>query len=239
MASLDSEFSAAHPGVIVDIPTGVGFCMYISAAPRCPRSVCFPSSASARATAKRNDFCFRARNQGWRNVLSADTFVYHSGGVSFADTQNPRKAPGAPDAAYALSRLRVRRSSPSWDPARALRAAIETRRLQKDSQPVVLSISHALGGGTHKARPELAQHLTTQATFLTLMPKSDGRVALRWLQEGSSLELFSSSIASTARSWIGCAWLACRVHIHHTLGVPPVLWGLARDLHLPPRLYGA
>ncbi len=234
VASLDSEFSAAHPGVIVDIPTGVGFCMYIRRAALSEVGL-FSVERFGKGYGEENDFCFRARNQGWRNVLSADTFVYHSGGVSFADTQNPRKA-------QALQTLRT--LYPDYesvvhrhilqDPARALRAAIETRRLQKDPRPVVLSISHSLGGGTHKHVLELAQHLTTQATFLTLLPKSDGRVVLRWLQEGSSLELYFQLDREYGAllDWLRMVGLS-RVHIHHTLGVPPVLWGLARDLQVP------
>ncbi len=232
--ALDSLFSATHAGVVLDIPTGVGFCMYIRRAALAEVGL-FSVERFGKGYGEENDFCFRARRSGWRNVLAADTFVFHSGGVSFADTQNPRKV-------QALQTLRtlypdyeaVVHGHILQDPARALRAAIETRRLQQDPRPLVLSICHALGGGTYKHVLELAEHLRAQATFLVLTPKGEGRVAVRWLQADSDLELHFhlDRDYGPLLDWLRMIGLS-RVHIHHTLGVPPVLWGLARDLQVP------
>lgn len=231
---LDALFSSTHPGVVLDIPTGVGFCMYIRRAALAEIGL-FSVEHFGKGYGEENDFCFRARNQGWRNVLSADTFVYHSGGVSFADSQNPRKAAALqtlrtlyPDYESVVHRHILQ------DPARALRAAIDTRRLQQEARPVVLSISHSLGGGTYKHVLELAEHLAAQATFLLLKPKSDGCVSLRWLQAGSDLELFFhlDRDYGALLDWLRMIGLS-RVHMHHTIGLPSVLWGLARDLQVP------
>ena len=40
-----------------------------------------------------NDFCLRASAQGWRHLLACDTFVFHSGEVSFgADSLSGKEA---------------------------------------------------------------------------------------------------------------------------------------------------
>lgn len=71
----------------LDIPTAVGFCMYIR------RQLLdaigpFDADTFGRGYGEENDFCMRAVNVGFRNVLCHDTFVAHLGGRSFsADTQ--------------------------------------------------------------------------------------------------------------------------------------------------------
>lgn len=82
LEGLDAIFADKLAGRMVDIPTAVGFCMFI-------RRDClnvlgtFNEQVFGRGYGEENDFSLRAANAGWRNVLCADTFVYHQGGVSF------------------------------------------------------------------------------------------------------------------------------------------------------------
>ena len=68
--------------MLVDIPTAVGFCMYI-------RRECldatglFREDAFAQGYGEENDFCLRARRLGWRHVAVPGVFVAHTGGASF------------------------------------------------------------------------------------------------------------------------------------------------------------
>ena len=69
---------AAYP----DLPTGVGFCMYIR------RQVLdelgdFDRATFGRGYGEENDLCVRAANHGWRNVLCSSAYVAHRGGASF------------------------------------------------------------------------------------------------------------------------------------------------------------
>ncbi len=67
---------------VVDIPTAVGFCMYI-------RRECldatgpFREDAFAQGYGEENDFCMRASQLGWRHVAVPGVFVAHAGGASF------------------------------------------------------------------------------------------------------------------------------------------------------------
>ncbi len=81
-ARLDAAFARANAGQAVEIPTAVGFCMFISR--RCLDEVgLFDEEAFGRGYGEEVDFCMRASRAGWRHWLAADTFVFHEGEVSF------------------------------------------------------------------------------------------------------------------------------------------------------------
>lgn len=81
-ARLDAIARRANPGEVVDIPVGVGFCLYL-------RRDCIDSVGPLRAEifaqgyGEENDFCLRARHLGWRHVAVPGVFVAHLGGASF------------------------------------------------------------------------------------------------------------------------------------------------------------
>ncbi len=66
-----------------DLPTGVGFCMYIRR--RAWQSLFgFDAATFGRGYGEENDFCLRAAAHGWRNVLCDNAYVAHVGGASFS-----------------------------------------------------------------------------------------------------------------------------------------------------------
>ncbi len=75
---------AATPDEPIDLPTGVGFCMLISAACRALVGP-FDIENFPRGYGEENDFCMRAAAAGFRNVLCPNAYVAHEGGVSFSD----------------------------------------------------------------------------------------------------------------------------------------------------------
>jgi O-antigen biosynthesis protein len=66
-----------------DLPTGVGFCMYIRRGTL--DAVGRFDPAFGLGYGEENDFCMRAAAAGFRNVLCDDAFVLHAGGRSFGD----------------------------------------------------------------------------------------------------------------------------------------------------------
>ena len=74
-----------HPAAPVDLPTGVGFCMLISAACRAKVGL-FDVENFPRGYGEENDFCMRAATAGFRNVLCPNAYVAHEGGVSFSES---------------------------------------------------------------------------------------------------------------------------------------------------------
>jgi GT2 family glycosyltransferase len=75
--------SALGPGDYVDLPTGVGFCMYVRRA-MLEAIGGFDQATFGRGYGEENDLCFRAAAHGWRNVLCHTAYVGHRGGASFA-----------------------------------------------------------------------------------------------------------------------------------------------------------
>ncbi|WP_020208138.1 glycosyltransferase family 2 protein [Gilvimarinus chinensis] len=76
--------SKVNDGLYLPIPTAVGFCMYIRRA-LIDQVGQFDSTAFGKGYGEENDFCLRAEAAGWQNILAADCFVYHEGGVSFSE----------------------------------------------------------------------------------------------------------------------------------------------------------
>jgi O-antigen biosynthesis protein len=82
VARLDALFARVNAGQSREIPTGVGFCLFL-------RRSClddigfFDEQHFGRGYGEENDFCLRAANRGWVNRLCGDVFVYHAGGASF------------------------------------------------------------------------------------------------------------------------------------------------------------
>ena len=79
---LDRLARRANGGDVVDIPVGVGFCLYL-------RRDCLAETGAFRAElfaqgyGEENDLCLRARRLGWRNVALPGLFIGHLGGASF------------------------------------------------------------------------------------------------------------------------------------------------------------
>jgi len=70
-----------------ELPTAIGFCMYIR------REVIdkiggFDEEAFGKGYGEENDFCCRARNAGYVDILDDATFIYHKGNMSFKEARN-------------------------------------------------------------------------------------------------------------------------------------------------------
>jgi GT2 family glycosyltransferase/2-polyprenyl-3-methyl-5-hydroxy-6-metoxy-1,4-benzoquinol methylase len=125
---MDTLFKNVNACKMIDIPTGVGFCMYIKRS--CLKGVgMFDVESFGKGYGEENDFCMRASRSGWRHVLCGDVFVYHKGGVSFSAAKDDLQRKGTetllklhPD--Y----LDIIRRHLELDPAKDLRAAIDAAR---------------------------------------------------------------------------------------------------------------
>jgi GT2 family glycosyltransferase/glycosyltransferase involved in cell wall biosynthesis len=131
-----------------DLPTGVGFCMYIRRA--LLDDVGLFDMAFGAGYGEENDLCLRAARAGWRNVLADNAFVVHTGGKSFAGQKSEL---GVRNMALLLERhphyLDMVRSYIRADPLRPLREAA-AMRLAVNAEPGrgVLHVIHDHGGGT-------------------------------------------------------------------------------------------
>lgn len=83
LTALDRLFATVNRHRAIDIPTAVGFCMFIRRDSLEALGL-FDAQRFGRGYGEENDFSMRAAKAGWRNVLAGDVFVFHEGCVSFA-----------------------------------------------------------------------------------------------------------------------------------------------------------
>ena len=171
----------------LEIPVGVGFCLYI-------RRDCLDAVGMLRADVfaqgygEENDFCLRARALGWRNVAVPGVFVTHCGGGSFGGAgrhllrRNQRLLnqlhPGYDALIEAFGRE---------DPLAGARRDLDLARWRAarprsaSGRPgTVLLITHAAGGGVEqRVRHACQAHRAAGRRPIVLRParSEDGRMA--------------------------------------------------------------
>ena len=202
---LDQVFAEVNAGQLVDIPTAVGFCMFI-------RRDClndagaFDAKLFGRGYGEENEFCMRSAQRGWRHVLTGDTFVYHKGGVSFAQTQSEHQRHGH----KVLTRLfpqydAVIQQHIAENPARNMRFAVDAALAKRSGLPVVVVVNHCRGGGTERHVVDFAQQLKGQAQVYLLTPEyENGPVYLRPFSQPQRAGLVLTPVHRCRNCWIHC-----------------------------------
>ena len=234
LAELDALFAEINSAHHIEIPTAVGFCMYITR--RCIEQVgYFDAQRFGRGYGEENDFCLRASDLGFKHLLCADTFVYHRGAVSFGLERESlvRKAMEQLRTLYPTYDQQIA-SHVAADPARQLRRRIDCARLRRSDKPRLLFINHCLGGGTDKHVQELAYLLEPQFEVLILKPHEGSKVTLEWSRGGEEFKLYFSiptNFDDLIRflQEIG----VMRLHFHHLIGHHPLIASLPRKLRVP------
>ena len=153
LAELDMLFRHANAGRSLDIPTAVGFCMYVRR--DCLNEIgLFDEQRFGLGYGEENDFCMRASQAGWRHVLCADTFVYHVGGVSFSERTARLQAQAQ------ITLLNLHPDYPNLigefirqDPVRPLRLAVDQERARHSPEQAMEVVREQ-----HAAATELWQH---------------------------------------------------------------------------------
>ncbi len=225
-AELDKLVAAANPVPNVELPTAVGFCMYIKRAAL--RDVgYFDEVTFGKGYGEENDFCLRATAKGWKHTIAGNVFVRHLGGTSFAKEKLKRieKAIATIHRLYPHYNAEVQRFIAS-DPLRDLRAAIDLARLKRLGKGSnMLFISHQIGGGTGKHVKELTESLTREGLgAFTLHPLSgtNGLIGLSHPDAPHIPNLYFS--VDTDREALKTALSALNIthmHIHHVINFVP------------------
>jgi GT2 family glycosyltransferase/glycosyltransferase involved in cell wall biosynthesis len=233
---MDSACAEANALRAVQIPTGVGSCMYIKRA--CLDDVgAFDEGTFAKGYGEETDFCQRASLRGWVHLLAGDVFVFHLGETSFGDSSEEGKAK-----ALAIMRERYpayEQSVARWiglDPALSLRLAATAALWRLSKRPVVLHVLHSWGGGTEKHVAELAARLVPSALQLVLVAKRSAQ-HVRFLllisepPDWRAVEFASATMCDVA-PFLSSFGLT-QVHVHHFVDVFDQIVPFLRQLALP------
>jgi GT2 family glycosyltransferase/glycosyltransferase involved in cell wall biosynthesis len=228
--------AAGH--AVVDLPTTVGFCMYIRR--DCLDEVgAFREDLFAQGYGEENDFCLRARHLGWRHVAALGTYVTHQGGASFGTAKQ-----------HLIERnlAVLERLHPGWlalveahaadDPLFAARRRIDRLRWRehvKRSQRSVILVTHNDGGGVERVVRRRAEALAAAGGLPVLLRPAEAQ-SVR-IHPGLAEDL------PDLRYRLPEEWPACiallqsarpeRIEFHHMLGHTPALLELSARLGLP------
>ncbi|HEY0183298.1 MAG TPA: glycosyltransferase [Rhodopila sp.] len=232
LAELDATCRTINAGRWVDVPTTVGFCMYIRRAAL--RAVGeFDAERFTFGYGEENDFCLRATDRGWQHRLACDTFVYHKGSVSFGDRATKLSE-------RAMKLIVERYPDYQRDVARHVgrgevipfRFAVTAALFRQSKLPVILMVAHELGGGVQRHVRALVERFHDQARFVLLEATDRGTtLSIPSLPSHPSLTLPAHRIDDLAL--VLRSMNLSRVHIHHLLGMDMDIGALVRRLGVP------
>ncbi len=230
--AMDAACRTANAGRFVDMPTTVGYCMYIR---RAALDVVgeFNAERFGLGYGEENDFCLRATQLGWSHRLACDTFVYHKGSVSFgqkAQTLMKRATEMIlqrfPDYTRTIARHVARGA------VNPFRFALTAELFRVSKRPVLLMVTHSLGGGVRHHIELLTERLADQAHLL-LLEGTDrgGTLSVPSLPGHPTLDVPAEGLDDLVRLLRSMA--VSRVHIHHLLGIDLDVRRLIHRLDVP------
>jgi len=162
-AEIDHVSHRIHPGKSMEIPTAVGFCMYIRRS--CIKEVgLFDAELFDQGYGEENDFCLRAAARGWTHRIALDVYVWHEGEVSFsfqaANCKHKayvRLCEKYPDYKQSIqSFLRQNPLLPYFNRLSYERLHIKSYR---NDRKAILFVAHNWGGGTEREMQAMAELL--------------------------------------------------------------------------------
>jgi GT2 family glycosyltransferase len=130
VAAIDRLASEIAPQVKVELPNGVGFCLYITRA--CREATGLLDDANYRdGYLEEVDYCLRAMEHGFSHLCALDVFVGHVGGTSFRTRRGSLVAHNKAKLARVFPEAGPRTSRfVRADPLRGARIALQNRLLQ-------------------------------------------------------------------------------------------------------------
>ncbi|MFN5745601.1 MAG: glycosyltransferase, partial [Methylococcaceae bacterium] len=231
VATLDSTFAVINAGLTVDLPTAVGFCMYIRRA-ALDETGYFDDARWGKGYAEENDFCLRASSLGWRHVAACDVFVEHEGGTSFGESSIPQLNHNLAqlNALYPDYETTVQAFIRD-DPLRAARQAVALDIFKRYAPRYIVFVLHGLGGGTQRAADDLGQRLALQGLrVLQLRSVRRDVWTLRCAELPYLIQYHPDQYPHLVADLKALnVW---HIHYHQTMDFPLRIWNLPADLGL-------
>ena len=229
--AIDAVCRTVNAGRRVEVPTTVGFCMYIRRAALNDVGQ-FDYETFGHGYGEENDFCLRAAARGWRHMLACDTYVFHEGNVSFGPDAARRKqrSMAALVARYPDYRSQIERHV-RRDAAGPARFALTAALLRGSGKPAVLMVSHQLGGGVRRHIDDLVTRLAETANVLLLSSAIRGVGLSVPALPGHSVFTLAGDRLDDLVTYLRTTNLH-RVHVHHVAGLSLDLRALVRRMDL-------
>eukprot|EP01037_Dinobryon_pediforme_P016180 gene16180-16356_t len=216
----------------VEIPTGVGFCLYLTA--EALADVGGFGLEWGAGYGEEVDWCLRARDRGWSHVAACDVAVFHQGQVSFGAGQRA--------ALMARNHPELERRFPEYvdevraflrrDPLVAFRVAAFCRLIAQAAARCILQFTHAMGGGTAILVAALSEAFTSGGGVDLVCSRvrdafrGEDVFRIVWTGRGLSLVLPHDDIVGFVEA-LRSHGVACAMRVHSLTGVGPAVRELA------------
>jgi O-antigen biosynthesis protein len=190
---LDSLTAQVNKALVVEAPTAIGFCMYIKRAAINLIGI-FDLKAFGIGYGEENDWCQRAIKAGWKNLLTADTFVYHIGNASFGGSKDTQLSKALKILAKRYPRYHQDiQSFIRNDPLKTARERLDWARLELQSKETnTLMVSHNRGGGSERHLQEDAQQTLKQGQGVFYLRPVRGKPNLVRIEHGLVKQLLNT-----------------------------------------------
>lgn len=227
---------------IVELPVGVGYCLYMKRA--CLSEVGgFDESTFAKGYGEENDFCLRARDLGWRHVAATNLFVRHQGARSFGRMESMLRERNC----RVLNALHPGYDAMiadfvAADPLLDARRAIDVHCLLEEAIDPVLLLTSDLPGGVKRHVDARSSKLRAEGhTVLVLQPSGTagrpGQVILHVQDLGMENLSFNLPEELPLLSALLFKLRLSNIELHHFAGVPPAALDLVTNLDISYDVY--
>ncbi|WP_428483687.1 glycosyltransferase [Rhodopila sp.] len=234
-AQLDQACRTANRGRSIDVPTTLLFCMYMRR--QALREVgLFDSRHASLGFGADKKFCLRATAMGWGHRLACDIFVHHQGSVS-GGNRSERASSGLHAASTDMCNDsqtlgRTLAQHVALDAVAPSRFAVTAALFRASNLPVILMISHGLGGGVRRHIDGLVERYRDTARILLLEGTSRGAaLSLPLLPEHPVLTLPADQIDDLVI--VLRSMNLSRVHVHHLVRMDIDIRRLIHRLGVP------
>jgi GT2 family glycosyltransferase/glycosyltransferase involved in cell wall biosynthesis len=229
-----------------EIPTAVGFCMYIK------REVLetigfFDDISYGKGYCEENDFCMKATKSGYTHRLCDNTFIYHVGERSFSQTRNERieknmKILSGRYPEYVPLVTHFCEVNPLSDQQRYFTSKLGIWEHNKEKKRI-LYILHHLGGGTDKHVENLVTSLHQHYVFFIAQVidnalifteiNGENRIKYRFPMRTFALHTPDNEEYSEIMKKFIASFEIDLIHIHHLLGHSFDIFRIGKELEIP------
>ncbi len=227
--------ASSNTGVLVDVPTGMGFCMYIRRDALSEVGY-FDEAKWGSGYGEENDFSIKSSNLGWRNIAACDVFVQHHGSVSFGINKtaliegNYNKLLKM----YPEYQFKVKEFL-EFDPLASARGRVNVEFFKRLASQYILFVSHSWGGGTEKAIQDLCNEYLKENKVVLVLRALENKMILSICSKGYNKDILSEYplgdylILADHLKHLNISY----VHFHHTIGFNKEIWKLPELLGVP------
>jgi GT2 family glycosyltransferase len=240
--AIDGVAANVNAGQAIDIPNGIGFCLYITRG--CLNAVGKLSNDYDRGYLEEVDFCLRASALGFRHVCAPSVYVGHHGSRSFGNEKRSLVVRNLSVLEQKFPKYRKECAAfIAIDPLRAARQAIELKAPLLDRKPQVLVTGE---GAVAAVTQHYARNLVSEgqaALILTMKRRPAGVTATISDAAGQAPQSIAFDLAAQGEVKTLFAYLRevkpSRIGLFDPSNIPPVVFEGLRELKLPHDVFVA